>query len=305
VHPPWWPKACKDEASGPGGLECYAGTNAKPGSLGNSMSFITGVLGIGGAKGRARRLAGPGQLLFVAAALALYELAHLVSSDQRAAALRHARDLLHFERDLGINWEHAVQHLALSSDVVRLLANAVYTWAYWPMLVGALVLLWHRDRRRYLMLRDGMIFSGAVGLAFFLLYPVAPPRMLPGFINTILAGTIDHAIVHGSVADPYAALPSFHAGWFAVAAVVLASWTSRPPVVLLAVVAAAAMALAVVISANHYIIDAASGIGLSFAGVALAAQLRRRGRNGQVGDENPIKYGWEPPKSSVLGRLGG
>lgn len=251
------------------------------------MSFITGVLGIDEAKGRARKLAGPGQLLFVAAAVALYELAHLVSADQKAAALRHARDLLRFERDLGINWEHAVQHFALGSDVIRGLANAVYTWAYWPMLVGALLFLWHRDRRRYLMLRDGMIFSGAVGLAFFLVFPVAPPRMLPGFINTILAGTIDQAVVHGSVADPYAALPSFHAGWFAVAAIVLASWTRRPPVVLLAVVAAAAMALAVVISANHYIIDAASGIGLSFAGVALAAQLRRRRGTAGVGMKTP------------------
>jgi hypothetical protein len=156
----------------------------------------------------------------------------------------------------------------------------------------------------------GLGIGGAKGRARKLAGPgqlffAAPPRMLPGFINTILAGTIDHAVAHGAVADPYAALPSFHAGWFAVAAVVLASGTRRPPVVVLAVVAAAAMALAVVISANHYIIDAASGIGLCFAGVALAAQLRRRRETGRTGDEGSINYGWGPPKRSFHGHPGG
>lgn len=223
----------------------------------------------------AKKPAGWRQIALVPLAVVLYEVAHVWSVHRKAAAVAHARQLLDFERAVGIDWEHVIQHAALHSDVVRAVANGVYTWLYWPVLLGALILLWLRDRRRYVLLRDGMVSAGVVGILLFLLYPVAPPRMLPDFVNTIAAGSVERAVVHGVVADPYAAFPSFHAGWFAIAAVMLAVSSRRAVVVILAATAAAAMAAAVIITGNHYVIDVVTGMGLSFAGMALSAWRHR------------------------------
>jgi PAP2 superfamily len=230
---------------------------------------------IGGAKRRARsRGLGPrGELALVAGGVGAYTLAHRRAPDHEVAAFDHARQVLRFEGHLGIACELAVQRLALRSDAVRLLANGVYTWTYWPVLVGALVSLWRHDRRRYRILRDGMFLSGLAGLVVFIYYPVAPPRMLPGFVDTIAPDSIEHAVVHGTLANPYAALPSFHAGWFTLAAIMLADSNPQRLALPAAVAATAAMSAAVVITANHYVVDVAAGTALSFAGAAVAARL--------------------------------
>jgi PAP2 superfamily len=220
------------------------------------------------------------QLPVAVGALAFYEMAHLLTDSQRTRAVQHARELLGFERLLGIDWEHAAQNFSLHSEILRAGANGVYTWLYWPTIVGALVLTWHVDRRHYAILRNGMLLSGAVGLLVFILYPVAPPRMLPQYTDTIAPGSLDHAVVHGSIADSYAALPSFHAGWVALSAVVLAILATRwHPVAgrslafVIAVAAIAAMAAAVVVTANHFVLDAVAGVGLALACGVVAYRL--------------------------------
>ncbi len=225
-----------------------------------------------------RRQRGWSQLLVVAGALACYEVAHLLTGSHRAAALLHARDVLGFERFLHLDWEQGAQRVSLHSDVLRSAANGVYTWLYWPVIVGALLLMWHFDRRHYAILRNGMLLSGAVGLFVFIVYPVAPPRMLPRFTDTIAPGSVEHAVVHGSIADSYAALPSFHAGWVALAAVVLALSASQSTSPRgrwvpfgLAVAVIASMAAAVVVTANHFVLDAVTGVGLCLAGGFLAS----------------------------------
>ena len=85
-------------------------------------------------------------------------------------------------------------------------------------------------------------------------------------------------MVHGSIADSYAALPSFHAGWVALAAVVLALSASQSTSPRgrwvpfgLAVAVIASMAAAVVVTANHFVLDAVTGVGLCLAGGFLAS----------------------------------
>jgi membrane-associated phospholipid phosphatase len=75
------------------------------------------------------------------------------------------------------------------------------------------------------------------------------------------------------MANPYAALPSFHAGWFTLAAIMLADSKHHRLALPGAVGAAAAMSAAVVVTANHYVVDVAAGTVLSFAGAALAERL--------------------------------
>jgi hypothetical protein len=231
-----------------------------------------------------KRQRGWSQLVVVAGALGFYEVVHLLTGSQRGAALQHARGVLGFEHFFHVDWEYGVQGFSLHSDILRSAANGVYTWLYWPVIVAALLVTWRFDRWRYAVLRDGMLLSGAVGLAVFTFYPVAPPRMLAPFIDTISPGSVEHAVVHGSIADSYAALPSFHVGWVALSAVILAVSASRSlastgRILALAVAAGvtAGMAVAIVVTANHFVLDALTGIGLCLACGAIAARLHATG----------------------------
>jgi membrane-associated phospholipid phosphatase len=219
-----------------------------------------------------------GQVVVIAGALAVYQIAHVVSGQHAGAALAHAAQVLRFEHSVGVDWEHGAQSFVLRHEWLQDVSNAVYTWMYWPVILGGLALLWHFDRRSYMVLRNGMLLSGAAGLVVFLLYPVAPPRMLDGFTDTISPGSVEHVVVHGSIADPFAALPSFHAGWVALTAILLAMASRRRqrPALILAVIGAGTMCLAVVTTANHYVVDVISGVVVSLVGGALAFWIQVR-----------------------------
>lgn len=201
-----------------------------------------------------------GQVLVALCGLGLYELAHVLDGDRRIDALQHSGSVLRFERLVHFDWEPYVQAHVVHESVLRSLANTVYAWGYWPVVLGALGFLWIRDRRLYAILRDAMLMAGGIGLAVFVAFPVAPPRMLPGFFDTISPSSPEYSVVHGSIADPFAALPSFHAGWVAIAAVLAARAVRHRFAFPGAIAVAAAMALAVIATGNHYVVDAVAGI---------------------------------------------
>jgi membrane-associated phospholipid phosphatase len=226
--------------------------------------------GRGGARGLAV------QVGLVAAGFVFYLGVRAVTVGERTTAIRHGQDVLRVERVLGLDWERAGQAFTIHHEWLRDVFDTVYASVYWPMLIGALLVLWRWDRRRYVILRDAMAISGAVGLLVFALYPVAPPRMLDGYVDTVSASARQHFIAHpSSLVNPYAALPSFHAGWVALAALFLAVSARHRIVRAVALVPAPLMAVTVVVTANHYIVDVIAGVGLSLLGAAVAVRLHR------------------------------
>jgi hypothetical protein len=204
---------------------------------------------------------------------ATYMVVRALARSDRAEALQHGRDILHVESLVGIDWERGAQLLALRHEVVMSTFNAVYAWAYWPMLIGALVFLWRRHPERYVVFRNALFLSGAMGLVVFTTFPVAPPRMLDGFTDTVSDASRQHFLVRPSgFINPYAALPSFHAGWTILAALVVAgTLTGVWRHVVLATLPW--MPVAVVVTANHYVVDVLLGVALSLVALAVAARL--------------------------------
>lgn len=213
------------------------------------------------------------QVLLIGAALVLYYLVRAVSGGSEIEAVANAHDVLAFERALGFDWELGAQELVLSRPALVSFFNWVYVWTYWPLLLGALIYLWCRRRREFTVMRDALIVSGAMGLVIFALYPVAPPRFLGDFTDTVAQASREHFIAHPSgLINQYAALPSFHLGWHVLAGVMLAQLLPRRWRVL-PLVPAMLMGAAIVVTGNHYIIDGVVGVALSLAGLAVARRL--------------------------------
>ena len=82
--------------------------------------------------------------------------------------------------------------------------------------------------------------------------------------------------------DRYAALPSLHFGWDLLVGLTLARFHPRTAVRVLGALMPVAMGLAVIMTANHYVLDVVVGGTVAIAGLAIATILiRARERRAQ------------------------
>jgi hypothetical protein len=195
-------------------------------------------------------------------------------------ARRNAARVIDIERVLGLHLEHRVQQIFTggrwSTDVV----NWVYIWAHWPILIGTLIWLGWLKRDAYMELRDAMIISGVIGLVIFAAFPVTPPRLAGlGFVDTVTVHSQSYRVLQPpAFVNRYAAMPSLHFGWNLLVGVEWyrvgrsRAWRAA------AIVMPAAMALAVVATANHWVLDVVVGGALALLGLVVAGHRRSGSR---------------------------
>ena len=223
------------------------------------------------------------ELAIVAAGGLLYFLVRGAVQDRAEEAFARARALLNLEHRLGIAWETAIHEAALSADWIVDLANTVYFWGHMPLLIVLALWLWFRRRDVWRGLRAALLVSALLGIACYVIWPTAPPRLMPelGYIDTLAlrAAASYQAQEVGPFVNPYAALPSLHVGWALLAGAACArvargeTGPRRILWLLLAALIPASQTWAVVATANHWLLDAAAGAAV----VALAALISRLG----------------------------
>ena len=209
------------------------------------------------------------EVCLVAALFLLYRAARLVTADDVQQAMANARIIRGLERAIRLPDEAALQQWLLTVPHVIGLANHYYVAVHFP--ATAAFLIWgylRRPREQYLWARRLIVTQTLLALALQLLIPLAPPRMLPRFVDTM--ATIGPSAYEGSaagLANQYAAMPSLHIGWAALIAVVV--WrTTRAPIRWIAAAHASATVFVVIATANHWWLDgfvAAVLLGLALA----------------------------------------
>jgi membrane-associated phospholipid phosphatase len=206
-----------------------------------------------------------------------FRVRHLTEGS-RAIAVDHAHDIVGLERRWGIAVEDDLQGLVAPSEPLRTLANWVYIWGHWPVIVGVMVWLAWRHRREFLRLRDAMLLSGAVGMVVFATYPVAPPRLADGYmIDTVTQHSQAYRVLQPPIfTDQYAAMPSLHAGWDLLVGIAVFTAASTTILRVVGVAMPVLMMLAVVATANHYVLDVVAGVALVLVAHAGALLLERR-----------------------------
>lgn len=201
-------------------------------------------------------------------------------------AVAHAHRIDRLEQTLGIDVERPLQAAAAHSDPLIDMANWIYIWGHWPVIVATLVWLAVRHRDRYRRLRDAMIVSGAIGMAVFVAYPVAPPRLVAdGLVDTVTERSTSYRVLQPPMfVDRYAAMPSLHVGWDLLVGIAIATTASVAAVRTVGWVLPLLMTLAVVVTANHYVLDVVVGVLVVLFGHVCALGLERRRRRAAVGD---------------------
>lgn len=226
-----------------------------------------------------RRWSGFGwQVLLLVPPSLLYFLVRDLSAGQEREAFANAADIVNLEQALGLDWEATLQAKIINVDWVVAAMNWVYIWGHFPIIIASLIVLFGLSRRNFLTLRNALVASGAIGLVCFALYPVAPPRLFDPstFFDSLNELSSSYKILQNpKVTNQFAAVPSFHVGWNLLVAVAVWRATRRRLVRSVAIVFPLLMMSAVVLTANHWLLDIVAGIAVAIAGLLGAAVLDR------------------------------
>ena len=218
--------------------------------------------------------------LVVGAYFAYMYTRKLAFADFETIALENAKRIISLEKSLGFFWEPEWQAWAIASaKTLVVFFNWAYIITFWPIVLTTAFILYVVNRSRYVYYRSVVMLSFAFALLGFMLFPLAPPRMLAGqFVDTIKDfGPVFYASREfANYYNPYAAMPSLHFSWTIMLGVLFLR-TPSMWIKVLGVLYPALTLVAITVTANHYIMDAIGGallIGISFAAMELV--IRRR-----------------------------
>ena len=185
-----------------------------------------------------------------------------------AAAFDNAMIIIDVERALGLYVEETVQAAFLPWTWWIRSWNVFYGTFHFAVTGGVMVWLFFRHPARYLRWRTTLAVTTGLALLGFAVFPLMPPRLLstvdPSFdyvdtLRTVGGWWSFDSNAMRSISNQYAAMPSLHFAWSAWSAgallpVVRAPWRR-------ALIAAypACTVDAIVVTGNHFWLDAVGG----------------------------------------------
>lgn len=217
------------------------------------------------------------QLGLFALAYLGYRLVRGLIEGDVGAAFDNARTLVDIERAMGLFFEPALQAWALAWPGLVEVSSGIYVHSHFAITTSFLVWLYLRRNDDFYFVRDMFMVSMAIALAAYVVFPTAPPRLMPewGFTDSVVE-LVGRAASHGAelLYNPFAAVPSMHVAFALMIGVpavrivrsplLKAAWATYPAVV----------TFVVVVTANHFWLDAALGglVAALSAWVAFAVQ---------------------------------
>jgi len=225
------------------------------------------------------------ELALVVAVYLAYDLSRALVQGRRSHAFGNAAGLLHLERIGGIAWEQTVNSLVSAHRGLAVGADYMYATLHYLVTPLVLVWLWRRHKAAYSRARSTLMVATLIGLAVLTVLPVAPPRMLDGFEDTMARYAqfgwwgADASAPRGlgGLTNELAAMPSLHVAWALWCGWQLARHARHRYVRVLGAVYPVLTGLVVVGTGNHYVLDVVGGaavIGLAGAATAMAPRAR-------------------------------
>ncbi|MFE7645647.1 bifunctional glycosyltransferase 87/phosphatase PAP2 family protein [Streptomyces phaeoluteigriseus] len=251
------------------------------------------------------------ELLLIRVTYAAYQQVRLAAtggtiSGGRERAEAHGREILDIERFLHIDIEHWANHAVVEVGWLRDFFDFYYTSFHFAVPLSVLAVLYWRRPVDYRWARSSLGFATLLALVGFWLYPLAPPRLMPGL------GIID--TVHGvqdftqpdygtltSLTNQYAAMPSLHFGWSLWCGLAIAIVAPRWWMKALGLLHPLFTVSAIVATGNHWILDAAGGAAVVLAGFGLAYVLQGPRAGSAAATATATKDELEPEKERTAG----
>lgn len=221
------------------------------------------------------------QIAIVVASLTAYFLARVAIQPDWPAAFENARRIAELEQVFRLGWEDDLQDFFLSAvpGVVKAM-NAFYFLGHFLLTGVFFTWLYFRSRDGFRSFRDAFLTATLFSVLIHWQFPAAPPRLLGdmGLVDTLYAFSgIDIGSQQTSaLTNPVAAVPSLHAGYAVGVGAGLVRFGRHRTTRVLGVVYPLAVLLTIVVTGNHFILDAVAGVAVLAAGFLAAGLLQRR-----------------------------
>jgi hypothetical protein len=210
------------------------------------------------------------EIALCGALLIIYRAIRTINKTDMRVAFANARSVIRLENWLGLPFEDNLQSWLLDHPTLIKLLNHYYIFFHFPAAIAFLLWLYLRQPRHYVPFRNLMAFVTFVALIIHLLFPLAPPRMMTGFVDTMreFGPNIYPKNAIDGAANQIAAMPSLHFGWAmieAIAVITILKSRWRWLIVLHPLL----MAMSIIATGNHWWIDAAAAAVIIVGAVAL------------------------------------
>ncbi|MFJ2826474.1 bifunctional glycosyltransferase 87/phosphatase PAP2 family protein [Streptomyces sp. NPDC087263] len=218
------------------------------------------------------------ELLLIRVFYAAYASVRLAAGGGRPAAEEHGHQIHSLEKALFIDVEHTVNHAVAGIPWLVNFFNFYYTSFHFVVPLTILGVLYARRPADYRWARSTLGLGTLLALFGFWLYPLAPPRLMPGlgFIDTV-HGTQDldnpdfGALT--AVTNQYAAMPSLHFGWALWCGIIIVVMAPKRWMKALGLLHPLFTLSAIVATGNHWVLDAVGGALVIGAGFGLVYLL--------------------------------
>jgi len=203
-----------------------------------------------------------------------------------ADAFRHAQQIVDAEKFLGLYHEYSIQQAFIKLDWFMSFWNIWYGTIHFVMPVVVLVWLYRKLPARYVRWRNTLVLMLGLSILAFWAYPLMPPRLMPAryaFVDTAAdffnfgpqvrvhlgANGQPSAAAVRTYGNLFAAMPSLHVGWSTWSALAVWPLLRRTWAKVLWALYPVSIFFCIVVTANHWILDAVGGwvvLALGYAG---------------------------------------
>jgi hypothetical protein len=224
------------------------------------------------------------QLMLFVIAEVCYETVRGVAEGKRAEAFANAASIINFERSTGTFFEPALQSALIDYRWLIDASNFFYVNSHFVITTAFLIWLYFYKNPNFYFVRNMFMVAMALALVGYALVPTAPPRLIPqaGFVDTIATYTQvkhDSAMVNLFI-NPFAAVPSMHVCFSLLVGIPAAMLVSKPIFKVLWICYPAMVFFVVLVTANHFWVDAAAGATVAVASAMTANLILARARPG-------------------------
>ena len=233
----------------------------------------------------AARRDGLAQLAVVLGAFLTYEAARLAMEPNWAQAFANARRIESVEQVLGLAWEQSLQRAFLAIPDLMQALNVFYFVGHFVFTGIFFVWLYRRSWDGFRSFRDAFLIATAISVVVHYVFPTAPPRLAGvGLEDTLLVfsgidiGSPDSA----AYSNPVAAVPSLHAAYALGVGIGVIRYARSHLVRLAGAVCPPLVILTVVVTGNHFVLDAVAGLAVMAAGFLTAGLARRQAHGGTI-----------------------
>jgi hypothetical protein len=226
-----------------------------------------------------RRRDGLQQILIVVGGFEVYEGLRRVMRPNWPVAFDNAARIEDLERWGHFAWEQSLQRVFLGvPDLVQAM-NIFYFVGHFVLTGVFFTWLYFRSREGFRSVRNAFLIATAISLIIHWQFPTAPPRLADvGLTDTLRSFSgIDIGSPHSApFSNPVAAVPSLHAGFALGVAYGVVKYARRSWVKALGVVYPVVVVLTIVVTGNHFILDAVAGMLVMVVGFKAASRLPSR-----------------------------